>query len=262
MLLEYLKFFSIGILGGIISGLLGIGGGVVILPILLYITGVEIKIATAISTVNVFFASSLGVFFSWRYKTINFRYALAFGLSSAATSFLGSYFTGLIPSLIIKIIYLASAILALVFFFCISRNNSFQHEIELATSKIPNRKDYFKIISISIFAGFIFGVIGVGGGFLYVPILIILFGLPIKVAIGTSLLIMLLNAIPGLIGKLLTVRFDIFIGLSVAIGAIGGARLGSYIHKKVKDNIIRIIFIVLLIIIIARVGFDLYSILT
>lgn len=100
------------------------------------------------------------------------------------------------------------------------------------------------------------------GGFLYVPILIILFGLPIKVAVGTSLLIMLFNAIPGIIGKLLTVRFDIYTGFVVAIGAIGGARLGTYIHKKVKDNIIKIIFIVLLIIIIARVGFDLYTNLT
>ncbi|MCL4416632.1 MAG: sulfite exporter TauE/SafE family protein [Actinobacteria bacterium] len=135
-----------------------------------------------------------------------------------------------------------------------SRNNSSQNEIELATGKVPNRKDYLKIISISIFAGFVFGLIGAGGGFLYVPILIILFGLPIKVAIGTSLLIMLLNAIPGIIGKLLTVRFDIFIGLAVAIGAIGGARLGTYLHKKIKDKCFSFIFIVLLIIIIARVG--------
>jgi len=117
MLLEYLKFLSIGIIGGIISGLLGIGGGVLILPILLYITGVEIKVATAISTINVFFASSFGTFFCWRHKTINFRYALTFGLSSAVTSLIGSYFTEYIPGLIIKIIYLTSVILALILFF-------------------------------------------------------------------------------------------------------------------------------------------------
>ncbi|MCL4416633.1 MAG: TSUP family transporter [Actinobacteria bacterium] len=64
MFLEYLKFFSIGILGSIVSGLLGIGGGVLILPILLYITGIEIKIATAISTLNVFLQAHSEHFFA------------------------------------------------------------------------------------------------------------------------------------------------------------------------------------------------------
>ena len=63
MFLEYLKFFGIGIFTGTITTLLGIGGGVIILPILLYIINVEVKVATAISAVQVFFASSFGTLF-------------------------------------------------------------------------------------------------------------------------------------------------------------------------------------------------------
>lgn len=258
--MEYLKFFGIGILDGIIAGLLGIGGGVIILPILLYITNVEVKVATAISAVQVFFASSFGTFFNWLQKTINFKFALIFGLSSGLTYFFGSYFTPYIPGNTIKILYFCAVVLALVLFFIKRNSKDGTEEIKLAVKRMPYRMAYFKIIPIALVAGFAFGVLGVGGGFLYVPFLVILFDLPLKVAIGTSLMIVLCNAILGIIGKLLSVRFDIFIGLAVAVGAIVGSRIGTYINKKISTKIIKIIFIILLTIIIIRVGIDLYSI--
>lgn len=255
MLIEYLKFFGIGLFTGSITTLLGIGGGLIILPVLLYLTNIELRTATAISAVQVFFASSFGTFFNRLQKTINFRYALIFGISSGITYFFGSYFTQFIPDNTIKIIYLCSVILALVLFFIKKRNNN---NLELAAKRIPKKVDYFKIIPIALIAGFAFGVLGVGGGFLYVPLLILLFDLPLKVAIGTSLMIVLCNAVPGITGKLLSIKFDIFIGLAVAMGAIIGSRIGTYIGKKINAKVIKIIFIVLLSIIIARVGWDLY----
>ncbi len=68
--------------------LLGIGGGLIILPILIYFTDVGLKAATAISAVQVFFASSFGTIFNRLQKTINFRYATNFGISSGITLFL------------------------------------------------------------------------------------------------------------------------------------------------------------------------------
>ena len=114
--MEYLIFFGIGILTGIITTLLGIGGGVIILPILLYITNIEVRVAAAISAVQVFFASSFGTFFNWLQKTINFRYALIFGISSGITYFFSSYF----QENTIKIIYLGAVVLALVLFFIVA----------------------------------------------------------------------------------------------------------------------------------------------
>ncbi len=259
MLPEYLKFFGIGLFTGSITTLLGIGGGLIILPILLYLTNVELRTATAISAVQVFFASSFGTFFNRLQKTINFRYAAVFGISSGIPYFFGSYFTRFIPGNTIKIIYLCSVILALVLFFIKRNSKGSNQDLELAAKRIPEKLDYFKIIPIALVAGFAFGVLGVGGGFLYVPLLILLFDIPLKVAIGTSLMIVLCNAIPGITGKLLSIKFDIFIGLAVAAGAIVGSRIGTYIGKKISAKIIKIIFIALLAIIIARVGWDLYS---
>jgi len=260
MILEYLKFFAIGVLDGIIAGLLGIGGGVLIIPILIYITNVEVKVATAISAVQVFFASSFGTLFNSLQKTINFRYALIFGISSGVTYFFGSCFTMFIPENIIIIIYLCAVILALALFFIKRKSKKINEELELMPRKVPQKKDYVKIIPISITAGFAFGILGVGGGFLYVPLLVLLFNLPLKVAIGTSLMIVLYNAIPGIVGKLLSVRFDIFIGIAVALGAIVGTKIGTYINKKVENKIIKVIFIILLVAIIFRVILDVLSI--
>jgi len=249
--MEYLKFFGIGLFTGTISTLLGVGGGVFILPVLLYITSVEVKIATAISAVQVFFASSFGTIFNRIQKIINIRYGLIFGISSGITYFFGSYLTDHIPAKLIKVIYLASVVLALILFFIKKNNRDY-------TERIPSKTDYLKIIPIALVAGFGFGVLGVGGGFLYVPLLVMLFDLPLKIAIGTSLMIVLCNAIPGIIGKLLSIRFDIFIGISVAVGAVIGSRLGTYLNKKISVKAIKVIFAILLSIIIARVGWDLY----
>ena len=121
------------------------------------------------------------------------------------------------------------------------------------------QKGLLKIIPIALVAGFAFGILDVGGGFLYVPLPVLLFDFPLGIAIGTLLAIVFFNAIPGVLGKLLAVKFDFLIGVSVAIGAIVGSRIGIYLNKKTKPQIIRIIFIILLLVIIVRVAIDLYS---
>ncbi len=137
MVIEYLKYFIIGLLDGIFAGLLGIGGGVLIIPILVYITNVEIKTSTAISVVQVFFASSFGTLFSWLQKTINIRYALIFGISSGITYFFGSYFTQYISDNTIKIIYLCAVVLALVLFL-IKRNSKDSDGATELTAKLSS----------------------------------------------------------------------------------------------------------------------------
>ncbi len=259
MLIEYFKFFGIGILDGIIAGFLGIGGGVLILPVLTYFMNIEWEVATAIATIQVAFASLFGTIFKWLQKSINFRYAIIFGVSTGITRFFGSYFTYKIPEITIKIVYLVAVLLALALFFIKKNGSSVEISEEAAVRKIPDKKDYFILIPLGIIAGFGMGILGIGGGFLYVPILVLLFSLPLKVAIGTSLMVVLFNAAPGIIGKLLSVRFDFWVGVSVAVGAISGSKVGTYLGKKLKSKIIRIIFIIILIIITGRMVWDIYA---
>jgi uncharacterized protein len=249
--LDYITFLLIGVVGGTVAGLMGIGGGTVIIPLLLYLSGVEIKAATAISMVHIVFASISGTIFNYYQKTIIFKYALYFGLSSMAFSFLGGYFTRFIPDITIKIMYLAA--LTISFVMLLMRSRIAEHRTE------PSKKDIYKIIPIGAVAGLMAGILGIGGGFLFVPALLFFMGLPMNLATGTSLGAIIFTSIPGLIGKAISVDFNILFGVIVGIGGIVGARLGTYLKTKISQKVTRIIFILFFVAVFARVIIDILS---
>ena len=249
--MEYITFLLIGIVGGTVAGLMGIGGGTVIIPLLLYLSGVEVKEATAMSMVHIVFASISGTMFNYFQKTIIFKYALYFGLSSMAFSFLGGYFTKFIPDLTIKIMYLAALTVSFVMLLLRSRISS--HKTE------PTKKDIYKIIPIGAIAGFMAGILGIGGGFLFVPALLFFMGLPMNLATGTSLGAIIFTSIPGLIGKVISVDFNILFGVIVGIGGIGGARLGTYLKTRISQKVTRVLFILFFIVVFARVIIDILT---
>jgi len=249
--LEYITFLLIGLVVGTVAGLMGIGGGTVIIPLLLYLSGVEVKEATAMSMVHIVFASISGTMFNYFQKTIIFKYALYFGLSSMAFSFLGGYFTKFIPDLTIKIMYLAALTVSFVMLLLRSRISS--HKTE------PTKKDIYKIIPIGAIAGFMAGILGIGGGFLFVPALLFFMGLPMNLATGTSLGAIIFTSIPGLIGKVISVDFNILFGVIVGIGGIGGARLGTYLKTRISQKVTRVLFILFFIVVFARVIIDILT---
>jgi len=249
--LEYITFLLIGLVGGTVAGLMGIGGGTVIILLLLYLSGVEVKAATAMSMVHIVFASISGTMFNYFQKTIIFKYALYFGLSSMAFSFLGGYFTKFIPDLTIKIMYLAALTVSFVMLLLRSRISS--HKTE------PTKKDIYKIIPIGAIAGFMAGILGIGGGFLFVPALLFFMGLPMNLATGTSLGAIIFTSIPGLIGKVISVDFNILFGVIVGIGGIGGARLGTYLKTRISQKVTRVLFILFFIVVFARVIIDILT---
>lgn len=254
--MEYLKLILIGVTGGTISGVLGLGGGVVMVPLLVYLVSLDVKVATAISMVQIFFASSSGTLFNFLEKNIKVRIAVYFGLFSMVFSFLGSFVTKYIPDMTIKILYLVAVIASLAIFIVRGFLKKNVEEIE-----DDDKKRILKVIPLGAVAGFMGGLLGVGGGFLYVPVLIFFLGLPVKLAVGTSLMIILFNSIPGVIGKTLSVDFNWITALIISVGAIGGARLGTYIKRKIRAVYIKAAFIIVLAAIIVRVILDLTGIL-
>ncbi len=252
--MEYIIFILIGLIGGTVSGLMGIGGGTVIIPLLLYLSGIDIKAATAMSMVHIVFASISGTIFNYYQKTIIFKYSLYFGLSSMLFSFLGGYLTKYIPDLTIKIMYLAA--LTVSFILLLLRSRITGHKTELSKS------DLYKIIPIGAVAGLMAGILGIGGGFLFVPALLFFMGLPMNIATGTSLGAIIFTSIPGLAGKILSVDFNILFAVTVGIGGIGGARLGTYLKRKINPAATRIIFILFFAAVFIRVLIDILSVLS
>jgi uncharacterized membrane protein YfcA len=168
-----------------------------------------------------------------------------------AFSFLGGYFTKFIPDLTIKIMYLAALTISFVMLLLRSRISEYKAG--------PTKKDIYKIIPIGAIAGFMAGILGIGGGFLFVPALLFFMGLPMNIATGTSLGAIIFTSIPGLIGKVISVDFNILFGVIVGIGGICGARLGTYLKTKISPKVTRIIFIIFFIVVFMRVIIDIIT---
>ncbi len=252
--MEYIKFLGIGIVGGTAAGLLGIGGGTIIIPLLLYFTGMEIKAATAVSMVHITFASISGTIFNYFQKTIIFKYSLYFGLSGMAFSFLGAYLTKYIPGPALKIIYIFALTTSFILLLLRSRISR-----ERDWGLPPTRKDLYRIIPVGAVAGFTAGLLGIGGGFLFVPALLFFFGMPINIATGTSLGAIIFTSIPGLAGKFLSVDFNVLFGIVVGTGGIAGVWIGTYLKRKTSPRAIRLLFILFFIIVFTRVVIDIVS---
>ena len=199
----YIASFFIGISLGLIGG----GGSILTLPVLVYLFGLAPGSAISYSLFVVGSTSLVGSLNSYRKRLIDFKTAFLFGISSVVTVFITRKFIlPLIPDLITIGSYsLPFSVVTMVLFAILMLLAS----IKMITAKpineqnIPTDKSLYKLLLYGIGIGLITGFLGAGGGFLLIPALVLMLILPMKKAIGTSLLIIALNSIVGFIADLL-----------------------------------------------------------
>ena len=246
----------IGILAGILAGLFGIGGGVVIVPALIFLSGFTLIQANGTSLVVLLLpVGILAVISYYREKLIDIKASgyLAIGL------FLGVAFGSLIainlPTNLLKTFYG-------IFLLYVSWN--FMKPVELFQRKIlkiepkpviinekPVKKNlpYIFLIIVGIFAGVLSGMFGIGGGLVIVPILIGFLKFDTKKAVGTSLGALLLPVgLPGVIIYRQAEHINYMYALPVAIGVLIGALIGARISISLSSKLVKRIYSVFLLI--------------
>ena len=221
---------------GLALGLLGGGGSILAVPIFKYVLGFGAKEAIASSLVVVGVTSLSGVASHWREGNIKLRVAPAFGLPAAVGAFVGAkvlagFLSGAAQLALFAVVMLVAA------FFMFRDNNEPGEEDEDGTDDSGARKRLGLLIVVGAGVGILTGLVGVGGGFLIVPALVLLGKVPMKQAVGTSLLVIAANSFSGFAGYLGSVEFRwgilaIFIALAVA-GSFAGARLVRYIPQGI-----------------------------
>jgi uncharacterized protein len=230
---------------GLALGLLGGGGSILAVPIFKYVLGFGAKEAIASSLAVVGLTSLSGVASHWREGNIKLRVALDFGLPAAAGAFLGAkVLAGFLSGAAQLALFAAIMLLAAFFMF---RDNDEpaeeKEEDKLKGGSIP-RKTLMFLAMVGVGVGILTGLVGVGGGFLIVPALVLLGKVPMKQAVGTSLLVIAANSFSGFLGYLGTVEFQwgllaIFTALAVA-GSFVGVRLIRYIPpENLKKGVCR-----------------------
>ena len=223
---------------GLALGLLGGGGSILTVPILVYAVGMGAKEAIAASLIVVGVASLLGSIRHWKAGNVNLKVAIPFGLLAMIGAFLGSRVlaprvdgtTQLMVFAIVMILAAASMLRG-------------PRAIEGARTS-PKYAPIVLLVGLAV--GLLTGLVGVGGGFLIVPALVLLAGVPMKEAVGTSLLVIAINSASGFAGYAGRVEIPwAFVGAFTAV-AVVGIFAGTYLVRFVSAATLRRVFAVFL----------------
>ena len=246
-LLGYIGAFIVGL----ILGLIGSGGSILSVPILVYLFGINPVTATAYSLFIVGTTSLIGSIKNLRNKLINYSTTLLFSLSAVITVYITRrYLIHLIPETIIssesiyltkdQLIMLLFALLMLVAgFLMIKRTPKTIVGLKQTKTIAPNK---FLIFAEGSLIGFLTGLVGAGGGFIIIPILVILSDLRMKAAIATSLAIISLKSLIGFVGDIQNLEIDWMFLLIFTSISVAGIFIGQQFSQKVPDNKLKMVF--------------------
>lgn len=232
--------YAAAVLIGLSLGLIGGGGSILTVPILIYFFHIEPVAATTYSLFVVGITSSVGAFSHYRKSNVDFKIAMLFGLPSLVAIFImRKWVMPAIPHHLFNIDQFEvtkAALLMLVFavLMLAASISMIRKKKAIMTGDLP--VSYTKLVLQSLLVGIITGFVGVGGGFLIIPSLVLFAGLPMKKAVGTSLMVMTISSLLGVLGDVsrhVPVNYTFLMIFSVF--TITGIVAGSYITKYVND---------------------------
>jgi len=239
--------FIASVVIGISLGLIGGGGSILTVPILVYLFGQDPIIATSYSLFIVGLTSGVGAFSYFKNGLIHPKIALVFGLPSLVAVYLSrAYIVPGIPNTVVSIgsiVILKGQFLmilfALLMFVASLRMIKKERNKDNMDSLGATNLNYPLVILFGFLEGSLTGLVGAGGGFLIIPALVILCKLPMKMAVGTSLLIICVKSLIGFNSNLNTYQTDWTLLLSISAFAIAGIFLGSSLSKKMEGNTLK-----------------------
>ena len=227
---------------GVTLGVLGSGGSIVTLPVLVYIARVPAKEAVGMSMAIVGATSLFGAVIHWRRGNVAPKVALIFSVAGMAGSFLGSTGTHLLSKRALLLLF--AGVMLIVGSIMLRGGPRLDHS---KTGHVP------RCLLVGFIVGVLTGFLGVGGGFLIVPALVLTAGLNTRMAGGTSLAVIAMNSTTGLLGQLryVTVDWSLLGGflLFAFAGMLGGIAFARRLHEKLLRRIFAVALIVLAVVI-------------
>lgn len=235
----YLFLILSGASVGFLSGMLGLGGGIVMFPLLYYLTPllglgtIDVKSITGLTMAQGFFASLSAMLFYNRERLVSRPLVLTLGLSLFLSSLLGSVASRWTPEGPILFIFGLLAITASAMMFL---PRGYQKD-ELTEEGVTFNRPL--AVAIGLVLGFFLGLVGQGGAFITIPVLLYVLRIPLRVALGSTLAIGLFSSTAGLAGKVATGQVPFLMAGALVLGAVSFARLGGIVGKKTKAHFLR-----------------------
>jgi len=230
-----IELILVGIFIGIMSGLFGIGGGIVLVPVLV-VLGFDIKVAIGISIMQMVFSSLLGSYLNYRRGSLIIGEGLFVGSGGFIGGFLGGFITAYASETVLQFMFLGLLLFALLRLFF-----------------SPNHEDDEKAKSLSKVLLFFIGVIigtfsmtlGIGGSIVLTPLLVGLLHYPIKKAVSVGLFFVVFSSISGLISRLSTGTIDFQNALIVASASLVGVTIGIWLKDYIKNTLHKMLLLLL-----------------
>ena len=225
---------ALAVLVGVSLGLLGGGGSILTVPLLAYVAGMDARPAIATSLLVVGVTSTVSAITHAKAGRVKWRIALLFGAAAMAGAYTGGRLARFVPGTVLLIAF-AMIMIAAGIAMLLGRKDSQQYD---GAQPLP----LIKITLMGVGVGVISGLVGAGGGFLLVPALVLLTGLPMPVAVGTSLVIISMQSFAGFAGHLTTEHIDWHLAAYVTAAAVVGALIGGRLVAKVDPATLRKLF--------------------
>ncbi|MEV0156922.1 sulfite exporter TauE/SafE family protein [Micromonospora sp. NPDC050686] len=222
---------GLAVLIGISLGLLGGGGSILAVPLLVYVADLPAKEAIATSLLVVGVTSAVGVLPHARAHRVRWRTGLVFGVAGMTGAYAGGRLAEFVPAAVLltgfAIMMLATAVAMI------------RGRRSTEGKPVPHELPVPRVILDGVVVGLVTGLVGAGGGFLVVPALALLGGLPMPVAVGTSLLVIAMKSFAGLAGYLSSVQINWGLAAAVTAAAVVGSLLGGRLAGKIPADLLR-----------------------
>ncbi|OBB13658.1 permease [Mycobacteriaceae bacterium 1482268.1] len=222
----------LGGLIGVLLGLMGGGGSILAVPALVYGIGLDVEQAIPISLIVVATASAVGVLPKVKAGQVQWRLAGIFAAAGIPATILGSAIGRHLPESALLIGFALVMVVAGIRMLADQGNTGTACEVR--TGQVNWRRCAPRSIGAGLLVGLLTGLFGVGGGFLIIPALVVVLGVEMSTAIGTSLLIVTVNSVAGVIAHLHTISIDWSITSSFVVAAMGASLVAGLFGAKVN----------------------------
>lgn len=241
MILHTALSLILGSLVGFSLGLIGGGGSILTVPLLVYVIGESVTSAIGTSLAIVGLNALFGFFGHWRQHRVRLKTGVGFGLAGVAGAFAGAWFGHLLPGK--QVLFLFALLMIVAAIGMLRRQGSRMiGEEQSAFQDTYGTTEWIKVILSGVVVGILTGFFGVGGGFVIVPALVVVLGMPMHLAVGTSLLIIAINSGAGLVAHLQYSGIDVITTLLFGVGGLLGVLLGTALAGRVREARLRQIF--------------------
>jgi uncharacterized membrane protein YfcA len=226
---ENLWLIPLGFVAGVVGSIIGLGGGIIVVPVMTFL-GIS-PVVSSSSSLFAAFSNSVASTVSYaKQKRIDYKIGLKLGLMSIPGTILGALISAEVTPNIFKILF-GIVLIASCSYLFIKRH--------LEPKSSISKQMFAASAVISFFAGILSSFFGIGGGIIFVPLMIIGLGLLVKNATATSQLILLFSSASGMITHSFLGHSDFNYALLLSVGAFGGGLVGARMSLELKENSIR-----------------------